>query len=94
MSWRPETLANRQSTKILSGPLTGDHLCAFIGVDFHSITLKPSRMGKPVAANSSYDNMTEMTTAPIDRWRKMIDPEIRELVEDRLKSEMEALGYT
>jgi len=94
ISPEPDTLAIRYEDVVLDTERTMKHLCAFIGVDFHSITLKPSRMGKPVAANSSYDNMTEMTTAPIDRWRKMIDPEIRELVEDRLKSEMEALGYT
>ncbi len=68
-------------------------LCDFIGIDFDPCVLQPSRLGKPIAANSSYDNMTTVSESPLYRWKQTLNAHQRRLIEQELAAEIRAVGY-
>jgi hypothetical protein len=69
-------------------------LCNFLQIEYQDILLQPSRHGKSWGGNSIYSGgFKGLSTDPIGRYKKYLDPKYRVVLENLLSKELIALGY-
>ena len=74
-------------------PTAMHRVAEFLDVDFNETMLAPSRLGKPVESNSSFETTPALTRAPLERWQDHLDSGRRKIIETELGGQMESLGY-
>ena len=69
-------------------------VCAFLGVPYDEVLLKPTKIGLPWAGNSASErSFSAISTEPAERWRKFLTENEIGWVEWHCRGLMEPLGY-
>jgi hypothetical protein len=68
-------------------------LCCDLGIAFDRVLLKPTYVGIPAEANSSFSRRDGIDPSAIDSWRSHLGTSARRKIEKRLGPLMERLGY-
>ena len=64
-----------------------------LGIPFSEILLRPTRQGREVGANSSFERGVGIDASAVDSWRSRLDAGLRGEIENRLGPLMQRLGY-
>jgi hypothetical protein len=69
-------------------------LCAFLGIEDNAALRNPTRGGKPWQGNSMFpDRFSSISAAPVGRWRELLSPSDRFVLETLCASFMRSLHY-
>jgi hypothetical protein len=71
-------------------------VCRFLGLPMTPQMLEPTRLGEPVALNTSYaalDGTCAVIPSQVGRFREVLTPEDIQFVESLLNRQMQACGY-
>lgn len=81
--------------RMLRDPEAGmRRVCAFLGVPYDEVLLRPTKVGLPWAGNSATEqSFNAISTEPAERWRKFLTEEEIGWVEWHCRELMEPLGY-
>ena len=70
-------------------------VCDFLQIDYNDSLLQPTRHGKLWGGNSIYSGgFKGLSTDPVGRFKKFLDPQYRFILENLLAKELDSLGYT